>query len=131
WSAQSISAAGSQISLLAIPILAVVSLGASSVQMGLLLAAGTSPVLLLGLFAGVWTDRLRRRPILIAADFGRAVLLLLIPLVWWLGSLRMELLYIVAFLTGSFSVFFDIARQSYVPVLVQRDQLVEANQKVM
>ncbi len=131
WSAQSISAVGSQVSLLAIPLLAAISLGADSIQMGFLLAAGTSPILLLGLFAGVWTDRLRRRPILIAADFGRAALLLLIPLAWWLDSLRMELLYVVAFLTGSLSVFFDIARQSYVPTLVRRDQLVEANQKVM
>jgi MFS family permease len=131
WTAQSISAAGDQITLLAIPLLAAITLDVSSLQMGLLAASGTAPILLLGLFAGVWTDRLRRRPILIAADFGRAALLLLIPVAWQLDMLSIGLLYVVAFLSGSLAVFFDVARQSYTPTLVQRDELVDANAKVM
>jgi predicted MFS family arabinose efflux permease len=131
WAAQTISAAGDQITLLAIPLLAAITLHVSEVEMGLLAACETAPILILGLFAGVWTDRLRRRPILIAADFGRAALLLLIPIAWKLDFLNIGLLYVVAFLTGSLAVFFDVARQSYTPALVHRDELVDANSKVM
>jgi MFS family permease len=88
------------------------------------------PIWIFGLLAGVWIDRLPRRPILIATDLGRAALLLLIPLASALDLLRMELLCAVAFLAGTLSVFFEIGRQSYVPALVRRDQLVEANQQV-
>jgi predicted MFS family arabinose efflux permease len=130
WAAQSVSAAGTQITLLAIPLLAAITLDASSVQIGLLAASGSVPIWIFGLLAGVWIDRLPRRPILIATDLGRAALLLLIPLASALDVLRMELLYTVAFLAGTLSVFFEIGRQSYVPILVRRDQLVEANQQV-
>ncbi|MFL5758250.1 MAG: MFS transporter [Thermomicrobiales bacterium] len=131
WAAQSVSAAGSQITLLALPLLAAITLKASSVQIGLLVASGSVPIWIFGLFAGVWIDRLPRRPILIVADLGRAALLLLIPLASALNHLSMELLYAVAFLAGTLTVFFDIGRQSYLPVLVRRDQLVEANQQVV
>jgi len=131
WAAQSVSAAGDQITILAIPLLAAITLNASSFEMGLLAASGTAPILLLGLFAGVWVDRLARRPILIAADVGRAVFLVLIPIAWMFDVLGIGLLYVVAFCTGALSVFFDIARQSYTPTLVRREELVDANSKVM
>lgn len=131
WAAQTVSAAGDQVTILAIPLLAALTLGASSVEMGLLAASGSAPILILGLFAGVWVDRLARRPILIVADFGRAAFLLLIPIAWSFDRLGMGLLYVVAFCTGSLTVFFDIARQSYTPTLVRRDQLVDANAKVI
>jgi MFS family permease len=126
-----VSAFGDQVTLLALPLLAVTTLGAGAGQMGVLRAAETGPILVVGLFAGVWIDRLRRRPILIVADFGRAALLLTIPIAVWLDALRIELLYVVGFLVGTLTVFFEVARQSYVTAVVRRDQLIDANSKLM
>lgn len=130
WIAQTTSNAGSSVSSVALPLTAVVVLGATPTQMGTLNAAATLPALLLSLFVGVWVDRLRRRPLLIVADLGRALLLALIPLTAFLGVLRIELLYLVGVLAGTLTLFFDVAVTSYIPVLVQRDELVEANAKL-
>ncbi|HET7095222.1 MAG TPA: MFS transporter, partial [Thermomicrobiales bacterium] len=81
------------------------------------------------LFAGVWLDRVRRRPVMIAADFVRAALLLAIPGLAWLGALRIESLVAIGLLLGVLTVFFDVAEQAYVPTLVRPDQLVEANSR--
>ena len=109
WAGQTVSLFGSQISLLALPLTAVLILGATPLQMGILTAAGSVPTLLFGLLAGVWVDRLRRRPVLIVADSGRFVLLSLIPLTVLLGVLHIELLYLLAFLVGLLTLFFDVA----------------------
>jgi MFS family permease len=130
WAGQSVSLFGTQVSLLAIPLAAVLTLKASPFQMGLLTAAGSAPALIFGLLAGVWVDRLRRRLILIVADAGRCVLLALIPLAYALGFLRIELLFVLAFLVGILSIFFDVAYQSYLPSLVERKYLVEGNSKL-
>ena len=130
WAAESISVVGSQITAVAMPLLAALSLGASPLSVGVLAAAAGAPHLILGLFAGAWVDRLQRRPIMIATDLGRAVLLATIPLAACLGALRIELLIAVAFLDGALKVFFDIAYLAYVPTLVPRSQLVEANSKL-
>lgn len=130
WAAQTVSALGDQVTLLALPLLAATTLGASAGQMGVLRAAETGPILVVGLLAGVWIDRLRRRPILIAADLGRAALLLTVPIAAWLDLLRIELLYVVGILVGTCTVFFEVARQSYVTAVVRRDQLVDANSKL-
>jgi MFS family permease len=130
WAAQTVSLFGSQVTFIALPLTAVLALEATPVQMGILGAIQYVPVLLLGLFAGAWVDRHRRRPILIAADVGRALLLLSIPVASWLGVLRMELLYAVALLVGSLTVFFDVASVSFLPSLVQREHLVEGNGKL-
>ena len=130
WVGQTISKFGSAITGAAIAVTAVLILQATPVQMGLLAAAGAAPVLLVSPLAGVWVDRLRRRPILIATDLLRALLLLLIPLAWKLDVLRMEQLYVVTALTGVLTVFFDVAYQSFLPALVERDQLVEGNSKL-
>ena len=95
--------------------------------MSLLVAAATLPDLLIGLIAGVWVDRLRRRPLLIAADLGRAVLLLLIPLAAAAGLLRLWLLVALAFALGLLTTLCGIAALSYLPTLVAREALVEAN----
>src|SRR5688572_8902485 len=95
WAAETVSQLGTQLTLLALPLAAALTLDASAAQMGLLTAAGSAPVLCFGLAAGVWVDRLRRRPILIAADLGRAALLALIPVLWVLDALRIEALYAV------------------------------------
>ena len=122
WAAQATSAIGSQFTAVALPLLAALSLGASPMAFGVLAAAAGLPHLLFGLFAGAWVDRLRRRPVMIAADIARAVLLATIPLAAALGVLRIELLVAVAFLVETFTVFFDIAYLTYIPSLVSRER---------
>jgi predicted MFS family arabinose efflux permease len=130
WAAESISAVGSQFTAVALPLLAVLTLGASPMAVGFLTAAAGLPHLIFGLFAGAWVDRLRRRPIMIASNLGRAAFLVIVPVAAWFGALRMELLIAVAFLAESLTVFFDIAYLAFVPTLVSRAQLVEANSKL-
>src|SRR5438552_4157278 len=100
WAAQTISQFGSQFTMLALPLIAAVMLKATAVQMGVLGATAFAPFLLLGLFAGAWVDRLRRRLILITMDLARAGLLLAIPAAAWMGMLRIEVLYLVAAFAG-------------------------------
>ena len=130
WTGQTISLFGSQITFLALPLTAVLVLNATPAQMGFLTAAGALPSLLVGLFVGVWVDHYRRRPILIAADLGRAALLITIPIAAALGVLRIEYLYIVVLLVGTFGLFFDVAHRSFLPSLVKREQLIEGNSKL-
>ncbi len=130
WIGQTISEFGSRITREGIPLAANLVLGATPNEMGLLAAAGTLPVLLIGLLAGVWVDRLHRRPILIVADISRAVLLGTIPLAAMLGVLHIEQLYLVAVLVGALSVFFEVANQSFLPTLVQREHIIEGNSKL-
>jgi MFS family permease len=129
WAAQAISLIGSQVSFLALPLVAVVALDATLIQMGILSAVGALPALLLGLHAGVIVDRRRRRPILIAGDVGRAGLLALVPLAWALDALSIEILYAVALFTGLFGLFFDLAYQAFLPTIVPPERLVEGNAK--
>jgi MFS family permease len=128
--ADTVSQLGTQVSLLALPLVAVLALKASSFEVGVLAACETLAFLLVGLPAGAWVDRLRRRRVLIAGDLGRAVLLGSVPLAWWAGRLTMVQLFVVALLAGVFTVFFDVSYQSYLPHLVGRDNLVEGNAKL-
>ncbi|MDB5079038.1 MAG: hypothetical protein JWP00_962 [Chloroflexi bacterium] len=130
WSGETISLFGSQVTLLGLPLTAVLLLKATPAEMGLLAAVEFLPFLVLSLFAGVWVDRLYRRPILILANIGRGLLLGLVPLAYFFNALSIELLYGVALLTGVLTVFFDVAYQSYLPALVERDHLVEGNGKL-
>lgn len=130
WAAQSVSLFGSAITALALPLIAVIELDASSFQMGVLAAAGTIPFLLFSLFTGVWVDRRQRRPLLVAADLIRTVLLLSVPIAAWFDWLHLGQLYLVAFTVGSLSVLFEIAHYAYVPSLVGREQVVDANSKL-
>jgi MFS family permease len=118
---------GSEISLLAIPLTAALTLDAGPLGMGVLAAAATTPSLLFGLFAGAWVDRLHRRRALIVCDLARAGLLLAIPIVWAAGFLTLAYLSLTAFLAGLFTVFFEVAHASYLPSLLPADELVEAN----
>ncbi|MEO7664520.1 MAG: MFS transporter, partial [Candidatus Limnocylindrales bacterium] len=97
---------------------------------GLLATIEFLPFILLSLPAGVWVDRLPRRPILIVGDIGRAIALLSIPIAFALGNLTILQLYVVGFVNGCLTVFFDVAYQSYLPSVVERDQLVEGNSKL-
>lgn len=130
WAGHTVSQIGSQITFLALPLTAVLALDATPVQMGFLAAALSLPALVVGLFVGVWVDRLRRRPLLIAADIGRALLLLGVPIAVILDVLTIEHLYVTAFLIGFLTLLFDVAYRSYLPSLVSRDRLVEGNSKL-
>jgi MFS family permease len=125
-----VSELGSQVSLLAIPLVAIDILHASTFGVGLLTSMQTLPFLLVGLPAGAWVDRMRRRPVLIAADVGRAIVLGSIPVAWALSILTLAQLYAVSVVGGVLTVFFDVAYQSYLPALVGPDHLVEGNAKL-
>ena len=130
WTGQTISQFGDEITELAIPLLAINVLGAGAVEMGLLGVVSFLPWILFTLPAGVWVDRMRRRPILVGADIARAFLLASIPLAFVGGWLTLWQVYVVAFLAGTLEVFFDVAYQSYLPSIVERDELVEGNSKL-
>lgn len=130
WSAHTASVYGSQITTVALPLVAVITLDASSEQMGLLRAIQVLPALLFGLIAGVLVDQVRKRPLLVGADLGRAGLLALIPLASAIGILHLEVIYVVAFLTGALSVLFDITRFSVLPTILKREQIAEGNAKL-
>jgi len=130
WTGQSISEVGSQVSQFAIPWLAAVDLHAGPLAFSLLGVLGFLPFVLFALPAGVWVDRLRRRQILIVGDSARAVLLALIPILWAAGVLQIWHLLILEFLIGIFTVFFDVAYQSYLPALIEREDLIDGNSKL-
>jgi MFS family permease len=130
WTGQTVSAFGTQITILAVPIVAAVALKVSPFEFGLLATLEFLPVVVLSLPAGVWVDRLRRRPILIWGDVGRAVTLLSIPIAFALNVLTIWQLYACVFVNGCLTVFFDVAYQSYLPSIVARDQLVDGNAKL-
>src|SRR6266851_877182 len=130
WAGETISLVGSQVTLLALPLTASILLQATPFQMGVLGASQTIPFLLFGLVAGVWVDRLRRRPIMLIADVGRAVLLTTIPIAAVLSMLRLEQLLIVAFAVGVLDVFFGLAYASFLPSVVRREELSEGNAKL-
>jgi MFS family permease len=130
WSAQTVSQFGSAVSQVALPLVAVLSLHASAFQVAALSTVEFLPFLLFTLPAGVWVDRLPRRPILVLADAGRALALGSIPLVAALGHLTLTQLYVAGFVTGTLTVFFDVSYQSYLPSLVAREQLIDGNAKL-
>jgi MFS family permease len=130
WGAQTISQFGSQISFVALPLVAIVTLEATPFEVAALGAVEMLPFLLIALPAGVWVDRLPRKPILVLGDLGRALALSTIPLAYALDALTISQLYVVGFLVGICTVFFDVAYQSYLPALVRRDELVDGNSKL-
>ena len=130
WTGQTISQFGDEITELAIPLLAIGVLNAGPVEFGVLGVVRFLPWILFTLPAGVWVDRMRRRPILIGADIARAVLLTSIPVAFVADVLTIWQVYVVAFLAGTLEVFFDVAYQSYLPSVVRRDELVEGNSKL-
>jgi len=130
WAAQSVSQFGSQVTNLALPLAAILVLRASTFEVAALGVVEFLPFVLFSLPAGVWVDRLRRRPILIVADLGRGAALASIPLAYVAGALTLGQLYAVGFVTGVLTVCFDVAYQSYLPSLVERDQIAEGNSKL-
>ncbi|MDQ2845524.1 MAG: MFS transporter [Actinomycetota bacterium] len=130
WIGDTASQLGAAFGGLAIPYLAVTALGASEFQMGMLGTLTTLGFLIIGLPSGALIDRWRKRNIMIIADFGRAALLVTLPIAWWTGWLTFAQVAIVATLVGMLQVFFDVSYQSYLPTLVHSDQVVEGNSKL-
>jgi MFS family permease len=130
WSAETVSQFGTQFTVLALPLAAVIVLHATVFEVAALQVVEFLPFVLISLPAGVWVDRLRRRPILVVGDLSRAVLLVSIPVAYAFDALTIWQLYAVGFFVGIATVFFDVAYQSYLPSLVQRQQLVEGNSKL-
>src|SRR6185503_9555953 len=130
WAAQTTSVFGSQLASLAYSLTAVLTLQATPFQVGLLNAAGAASAALVGLFAGVIADRIRRRPILIGTDVGRAVIAATIPVAFALGVLHIGQLYVARFLFGALSIISEVAYMAFLPSLVGREQLIEGNSKL-
>jgi len=130
WAGQTISLFGSRVGGFALTFVAILTLHASPIQVALLNAARFGPGLVIGLFAGVWLDRRKRRPVMIVADIGRAALLAIIPLAAALGHLTITLLFVIALGISVLTFFFDVAYRSYLPTLVRRDELIEGNSKL-
>jgi MFS family permease len=130
WIGQTISEFGSNITREGLPLTAVILLAATPEQMGLLTAISSLPVLLIGLFAGVWIDRHRRRPVMIITDLGRMLILLSVPAFALAGMLSIEFLYVVAVVTSILSLFFEVAYRSVLPSLINRENLLEGNTKL-
>jgi MFS family permease len=130
WSAETISMFGSTIDDIAFALVAILVLDATAFEVAALGTVLFLPFILFTLPAGVWVDRLPRRPILIVGDFGRAALYATVPIAYLADVLTLWQLYAVGFLVGTFQVFFDVAYQSYLPSLVDRDQIVDGNSKL-
>jgi MFS family permease len=130
WIGETVSQLGTTVSQLALPLVAILVVHASTFEVGLLTALESAAFLVVGLPAGAWVDRMRYRRVLIVNDVVRALALGSIPAARWLGVLSIEQLYVVALVTGISTVFFDVAYQSYLPQLVDRELLVEGNAKL-
>jgi MFS family permease len=127
WSASTISIFGSLITRMALPFVAILVLGAGAFEVALVRSIDLLAALLFGLIVGAWVDRLRRRPVMIWADLGRAVLLVTIPIAAVGGWLTLAQLLLVSFTVAILSTFFDAADNAYLPSIVRRDELVRAN----
>jgi Na+/melibiose symporter-like transporter len=130
WAGQTVSLIGTQVTQFTMPLVAVLTLNATVFEVGVLNSLRFVPVLLLSVFAGVWLDRRRRRPVLIACALGNAVLIGLVPIAAAAGQLSIGLLYAVNGLVGTLNMIFDVGALSYVPFLVERDKLGEANARL-
>jgi MFS family permease len=130
WIGQTVSAVGTQVSMVALPLIAVLGLHAGPLELGILAALETIPYLVLSLPAGVIVDRMNRRATMIACDLGRAVALFVTAIALALGAASMGLLYLVALAVGSMSVFFTVAYTSYLAVILPADRLVAGNQRM-
>lgn len=127
FAADTVSKFGSQVTTIALPLVALTVLHASALQVGLLTAATTVAIVLIGLPAGVWVERIRCRPVMVAADLCRFGLMASVPVAYALHMLTLPQLYLVALLAGAGTVMFDVAHMTYMPFLVGRDRLAESN----
>jgi MFS family permease len=130
WSGQTVSEIGSAVTQLALPLTAVVMLKANTFEVGLLTSAATAAFALIALPAGVIVDRRTKRGIMLACDAARVLIIGSVPLAWALGILTLGQLYVVALAAGVATVFFDVSYQSYLPVLLRQEHLMDGNGKL-
>jgi MFS family permease len=130
WSGRTVSNLGTQVMQMALPLAAVLVLGATPLQMGVLRAVAATPDFLFGFVAGAWVDRGRRRPLMIGTDVCQAIVVGSIPVAALLGALHLPQLYVVAFMGGALALVFDVSSQSYIPALLGSEDLVEGNSKL-
>lgn len=130
WGASTISIYGTLVTRTALPFAAILLLNATPASLSLLRIAELLPAFLVGLFAGAWVDRLRRRSVMMATDLFRAVLLVSIPVAALVGILGFPQLYLVTALVSILSIFFDVAYQAHLPAVVRHNELIEANSKI-
>jgi MFS family permease len=130
WGAQTVSTVGTQVTFIALPLTAILVLDASAFEVAALTAMDSLPFLLFALPAGVWIDRLRRRPLMVIADFGRAAALFSIPVAYALDALSLGQLFVVGFSVGTLGVMFDLSYLSYLPSLVGREQVAAGNARL-
>jgi MFS family permease len=130
WIAQGVSALGGRFTRTALPMVAIGALAANPTEVSILSALGLAPAVMVGLFAGGWIDRQAKRPLLVAMDITRAVILIALPLAWALGALNIWLLYLAAALSGAASTVFQTADNAYLPALIGKGQLLEGNAKL-
>jgi len=130
WFGETVSLFGTQVTALALPLTAVIVLGATPLQLGVLRFLEWIPFLLFALLVGVWVDRRRKRPVMMGANLVRGVLVGIVPVLAFVHQLHLPLLYVITFGVGVGTVFFDLCWLSYVPVIVERDVLVQANSRV-
>lgn len=127
FAATALGQLGDRVIFLALPLVAIAALDADEFQVGLLTAATSAGSLLIGLPAGAWVDRMRKRSVMISTDLVRALVLMAVPVAWWADLLTLWWLWAVALVHGVLTVFFDVAYASYLPHLVGRENLVEGN----
>lgn len=130
WSGQTLSAGGTAVSTVALPIVATSVLHASTFEIALVAAAGSAAWLILGLPSGVWVDRMRRRRLMLAMETLRGCAMLSIPVAWATGVLSLAQLVTVALIVGAGGVFFDVALQTYLPTVVPPQALLRANSRL-
>jgi MFS family permease len=131
WTGQTISTLGAQVTAFAVPLLAALTLHANAFEMGLLRAAEFVPFLIFTLPAGIWADLGIRRNLMISTNLVRGVFITVVPILVFAGWMRLELLYVVMFVMGALKVIFEMAYQTYVPAIVKRRELINANSKIM
>jgi predicted MFS family arabinose efflux permease len=131
WAANGVSQLGTQVSMLALPLAALLVLHRGALAVALLRAFAVLPFVVFALPAGVWIDRRRRRPLMVVADAGRALALASVPIAFWLGDLTLVQLFVVVTVSGTLTVLFDVSYLSFLPGLVTRDRLGDANSKLL
>ena len=130
WASQTFTYAGFQVQLLGVPLVAALLLDATPLQMGILASFGGAPAIVVGVFAGIWIDRRSKRAVLIGAAWGHVLALLVIVAAAWFGFLSIPLLFAMAFALGGFRFIVDVTYRAFLPSLVLRGQLVDANSKL-
>ncbi len=130
WTGETVSVFGNMVGGSALAFTAVLVLHANALEIGFIGAAHLVPDVFLGLFAGVWVDRLRKRPLMIIADVGRFAALVTIPIAYAFDALTIGQLFVVSFVTGTFEILFDVSYQAYLPTLVEKDNILEGNSKM-